>query len=61
MRTKLNKAERKSLESIQDRLNTIYLRLEENDVELHYGNGTASVQVSCAIAALECILQENEL
>ena len=61
MRAKLTKAERKSLESIQDRLNTIYLRLEENDVELHYGNGTAAVQVSCAIAALECILQENEL
>ena len=42
MRTKLNKAERKTLESLQDRLSTIYRRLEENDVELHYGNGTAA-------------------
>ena len=61
MRTKLTKAERKTLESLQDRLSTIYRRLEENDVELHYGNGTAASQVSCAIASLECILQENEL
>lgn len=59
MRTKLNKQEIKSLESIYRRLCSMYYHLEENDVELHYGNGTASVQVSCALAALECILQEN--
>ena len=60
MRTHLNKAEIKSLESIHRRLCDIYYHLEENDCELHYGNGTASTQVDCAIAALECILQENQ-
>lgn len=60
MREKLNKQEIKTLESIHRRLCSMYYHLEENDVELHYGNGTASVQVDCAIAALECILQEND-
>ena len=61
MRAKLNKKEVKSLESIYRRLCNIFdnLRPDENDVELHHGNGTASAQVDCAIAALECILQEN--
>lgn len=59
MRQKLNKQEIKTLESIYKRLCSMYDHLEENDVELHYGNGTASTQVDCAIAALECILQEN--
>lgn len=59
MRAKLNKREIKTLESIHRRLCSMYYHLEENDVELHYGNGTASTQVDCAIAALECILQEN--
>ena len=59
MRPKLNKQEIKTLESIHRRLCSMYYHLEENDVELHYGNGTASTQVDCAIAALECILQEN--
>ena len=59
MRQKLNKQEIKSLESIHQRLCKMFYHLEENDVELHYGNGTASTQVDCAIAALECILQEN--
>lgn len=34
---------------------------EENtghDVQLHYGNGTVSEQLSCAAASLDCILQE---
>ena len=59
MRAKLNKQEIKSLEYIHQRLCKMFYHLEENDVELHYGNGTASTQVDCAIAALECILQEN--
>ena len=59
MRTKLNKQEVKTLESISDRLSKIYWEMEQNDVVLHYGNGTAASQISCAIAALECILQEN--
>ena len=59
MRPKLNKQEIKSLESIHRRLCSMYYHLEENDVELHYGNGTAATQVSCSLAALECILQEN--
>lgn len=61
MRTKLNKQEIKSLESVYRKLCWIFYKLEENDVELHYGNGTASTQVDCAIAAIECILQENDL
>lgn len=59
MRQKLNKQEIKSLESIHQRLCKMFYHLEENDVELHYGNGTAATQVSCSLAALECILQEN--
>lgn len=59
MRAKLTKQEIKSLESIRQRLCKMFYHLEENDVELHYGNGTASTQVSCSLAALECILQEN--
>ena len=59
MRQKLNKQEVKTLESLYRRLCAIYDHLEENDVELHYGNGTAATQVSCSLAALECILQEN--
>ena len=59
MRSRLTKAERKSLESIQDRLSTIYYKIENNDVLLHYGNGSVAAQVSCAIAALDCIFQEN--
>jgi len=58
MRTKLTKAEIKTLASIQARLNKMADRLEEDDVELHYGNGTAASQVDCAIAAIESILQE---
>lgn len=61
MRTKLNKQEIKSLESVYRKLCGIFYKLEENDVELNYGNGTASTQVDCAIAAIECILQENDL
>lgn len=60
MRTKLNKREIQTLESISARLSKIYYQLEENDVELHYGNGTAASQISCALASLDCILQENE-
>ena len=51
MRTKLTKAEVKTLSKLAD-------RLEEDDVDLHYGNGTAASQVDCAIAAIESILQE---
>lgn len=58
MRTKLTKAEVKTLTSIQARLSKLADRLEEDDVDLHYGNGTAASQVDCAIAAIESILQE---
>lgn len=61
MRQKLTKAERRSLESIQERLSKMYWKMEDNDVELHYGNGTVATQISCAIASLECILQEENL
>ena len=58
MRAKLNKQEVKTLESLYRRLCAIYDHLEENDVELHYGNGTCASQINCSIAALETILQE---
>lgn len=58
MRGRLNKSEVRSLEAMMDKLCRIYDKLEENDAELHYGNGTVATQVSCAIAALETILQE---
>ena len=59
MRQKLTKQEVKSLKALQERINNIWDRFDESDVELHYGNGTAATQVSCSLAALECILQEN--
>jgi len=58
MRKRLSKREIQALSSISERLVTMRDRIEENDVELQYGNGTASEQVSCAIAAIDCILQE---
>ena len=58
MRHSINKAEVRTLESIQERLEKMYRRIEEKDVQLHYGNGTVSEQINCAIAALDCILQE---
>ena len=58
MRAKLNKQEVKTLESLYRRLCAIYDHLEENDVELHYGNGSVESQLNCAAAALETILQE---
>lgn len=58
MRTKLNKREIEILVRLQERLAKLQEPIEENDVELHYGNGTVSEQIGCAIAALETILQE---
>lgn len=58
MRTKLNKEEIKAIEAMQRRLCRLAEKVEENDVPLNYGNGTASTQLNCAIAALETILQE---
>ena len=58
MRQKLNKQEVKTLESLYRRLCAVYDHLEENDVELHYGNGSVASQLNCSIAAIETILQE---
>lgn len=58
MRAKLNESEISKLCSIQNRLITMRDDIEKNDVELNHGNGTASGQIDCAIASLECILQE---
>lgn len=58
MRSKLSKAEIESIESIQARLEKLWHKLEKSDVELHYGNGTVADCVSCAVAALDSILQE---
>ena len=58
MKTKLTKAELRTINSIDDRIRAIANKMDENDVELHYGNGTVATQLNCAIAALETILQE---
>lgn len=58
MRKKLNKAEINKLSRIQEQLVKLQSEIEENDVQLNYGNGKASEQISCAIGSLECILQE---
>ena len=59
MRQRLTKAEIQAIVSLDNRIRKMAEKMEENDVELHYGNGTAATQVSCSLAALECILQEN--
>lgn len=58
MRKKLTKKEIQTIISIETRLNALADKMEENDCELHYGNGTCATQLNCAIAALETILQE---
>ena len=58
MRTKLTKAEIRALDSIDNRLRKMAEKMDENDCELHFGNGTVATQLNCAIAALETILQE---
>ena len=59
MRQKLTKQEIRTLESIQARLTKMADKMEDNDCELHYGNGTCETQLNCAIAAIETILQEH--
>lgn len=58
MRKRLTKAEVKAISSLDDRIRRMAAKMEENDVELHYGNGSVEVQLNCAAAALETILQE---
>ena len=58
MRARLNQNEINRISGLQNRLETLREAIEKNDVELEHGNGTASLQLSCAIASLECILQE---
>lgn len=58
MRKRLTKAEIKAISSLDDRIRRMAAKMEENDVELHYGNGSVEVQLNCAAAALETILQE---
>ena len=58
MREKLNKSEIQSLNSVMDRIDKLYKHFEDKDVVLHYGNHSVATQLSCALAALETILQE---
>lgn len=58
MRQKLTKQEIQAIVSLDNRIRKISEKMEENDVELHYGNGSVESQLSCAAAALETILQE---
>lgn len=60
MRTKLNKREIATIIKLQERIEKMARSLEDdNDIVLHYGNGTASDQLYCAAASLECIIQEH--
>ena len=58
MRQRLTKQEVKSLKALQERINKIWDKFDDSDVELHYGNGSVESQLNCAAAALETILQE---
>ena len=58
MRTRLNKQEIRAIESLDNRIRRMAAKMEKNDVELHYGNGSVETQLNCAAAALETILQE---
>ncbi len=60
MRQKLTKAEVKKIASLAEKVNKLYIHYyeEENDVELNYGNVSVSEQLGCAVAGLDCILQE---
>lgn len=58
MRARLTKAELKSIESLYERVNKLWKAMEEKDVALNNGNGSVAEQLSCASAALTCILQE---
>lgn len=58
MRTKLTKREIAAIISLDNKIRRMAEKMQENDVELHYGNGTVETQLNCAAAALECILQE---
>ena len=58
MRESINASECKTIEAIQNRLEKLYKKFEKDDVALNFGNGTVSEQLNCAMAALECILQE---
>lgn len=60
MRTKLNKREIATIIKLQERIEKMARSLEDdNDIVLHHGNGTASDQLNCAMASLECIIQEH--
>ena len=59
MRQKLTKQEIRTLISIESRLCKLAYKMDENDCELHYGNGTCASQLNCSIAAIETILQEH--
>lgn len=58
MRQKLTKQEILAIESLDNRIRRMADKMAENDVELHYGNGSVESQLNCAAAALETILQE---
>ena len=58
MRQKLTKQEIRTLKSIESRLSKIADKMDENDCELNYGNGSVASQLNCSIAALETILQD---
>lgn len=61
MRKKLSKKEVRQILAISLKLDDLRNDIEEKDVELKYGNGLASEQLGCAIAALDSILQEYDL
>lgn len=58
MRQRLTKGEIRAIVTLDNRIRKMAEKMEENDVELHYGNGSVESQLNCAAAALETILQE---
>jgi hypothetical protein len=61
MRKKLNQKEVAKIQRYADKLTELWREIEDNDVELQIReNGNVSDQLSCAVAALDTILQEYE-
>ena len=62
MKARLNKRELNAIDRIADRLCELRDKFDEEkngkNVALNYGNGSVYDQIGCALAALDCILQE---
>lgn len=49
-----------SISSVYKRIDALRSYFEVHDVSLNYGNGSIFNQLDCALASLDCILQEYD-